>query len=491
MTTRLLKSERTQTERTTATWANSLMESSYNNRLVIFSTSPQEREHLRNRLAAADASVFCFSSEGACFENLESIRPDIVIARSDSLMTAWRFIFVMHTLNAGVPLAIASDRLRNESFALNGLNLPVHFVPLAGYGEQFYHVLDTIRNATRDARQANRRPLLVGESAFIRKIRLDLPRLANSRETVLISGERGTGKELLSRLIAAERDPLQSLIKINCTDLKTPDISLEGTVYGSLLHTAGDGRFNELSLRPGVTISILLDRVDTLYDCTPSQLMFLMEEIPNRLNGSVPGSAHPIRFIATCENDLERNADKGMFRQDVYHRLNVIPIRIPPLRHRKEDIPLIVDYFMSNACIKNKKSFHIMSPDVIERMYYHDWPGNIDELRTAVERIVFTGDDTFLPAPTLNRGSDHSPSAELLKAFDVDAAANLGAIKRALPDMKRLSLKSVCGRFVVRIEKKLLRKALESTQWNRKKAAEMLNISYKSMLNKLKEYNLV
>jgi DNA-binding NtrC family response regulator len=461
------------------------------NSLVVFSTSPQEREHLRNKLAHPNANVFCFSNEVTCFENLDSIQPDLVIARSDSQVTAWRFIFVMHAQGAGVPLAIASNRLRNEFFGLSGLNVPVHCLPLTGYGEKFYRGLDTIRQSKREASPANGHSLLVGDSAFLQRVRMDLPRLTGSNETILLYGEKGTGKELLSRLIADRGGHRCAFIKINCADLAPARESGGKTIYQSPLYSHGNSWFAAAHLQPGSNVCILLDRVDALSENVPSQLMFLLEEIPNRLNARNAGGVGSIRFIATCEGDFERIADTGMFRRDLYYRLNVIPIHIPPLRERKEDIPLLVDYFMSDACVENNKSFRIASPDVIERMYCHDWPGNLDELRTAVQRIAFTGNGLFLTAPDSHLEIDKRLHAHILQAFDADAASDLDAIKRSLPDMSRLSLKSVCNRFVVRIEKKLLRKALETTHWNRKKAAEILNISYKSMLNKIKAYDIV
>ena len=164
---------------------------------------------------------------------------------------------------------------------------------------------------------------------------------------------------------------------------------------------------------------------------------------------------------------------------------------MPPLRDRKADIPLLMDYFLIRACAAGQRSMLIPSQKALDALYLHHWPGNVDELKTYMQRVAAAGNESCIfdnyriPKPRKN-------SLEyFLKAAGGEDLPKIHEIKSSLTDMRNLSLKKVCEEFVARTEKKLMQKALESTNWNRKKAAQLLNISYKSMLNKIKVYDII
>ena len=179
-----------------------------NQSLVVFSTSPEEREHLRKSLAGRGAKVFCFSSDTVCFENMESIRPDLVIARIDVDAIAWRFIFGLQAMGTETSLVIVSDTLKSGMFRQPGLAVSVHCMPLNGYGRALFDAIQAVATKPVRTRDGNDL-LLVGESESMKQIRKDLPGLSRSRETILISGQEGTGKEHLSRIIAGMGAPRQ------------------------------------------------------------------------------------------------------------------------------------------------------------------------------------------------------------------------------------------------------------------------------------------
>jgi two-component system response regulator AtoC len=458
-----------------------------NQSLVVFSTSLEEREHLRESLADRGAKVFCFSSETICFENLESIHPDLVIARIDVDALAWRFIFGLQARGAETSLVIVSNTLKSGMFRQPGLTVGVHCTPLNAYGSALFDAIQAIATKPVRTRDINNL-LLVGNSEAMKQVRKDLPVLSRSRETILICGQEGTGKEHVSRIITGMGDPRQLFFKISCRDLCSPDEVPEKSIYDSSLFAEDVDRFPYRQMLTDRPLTILLDRVDALPKTVQPQLLFLLEEFPYRFAGGKRPT--DIRYLATAETDLTPSNGNGGLRAELVHRLNGIPLRLPPLAERRDDIPLLVDYFTAEACIKNKKSFRIASKDTLASMYAYDWPGNLDELRTAVYRIALNGEEPL--KFVLNRQQDRAAdlNGDLYTQFRSFAVASIQDLRGSLPGRKVLPLKEVGRQFVAQIEKRLLYKALELTFWNRKKAADILDISYKSMLNKMKDYDI-
>jgi DNA-binding NtrC family response regulator len=222
-----------------------------------------------------------------------------------------------------------------------------------------------------------------------------------------------------------------------------------------------------------------------------SDLLLLVEEAGKVETGKNAGTHCRVRFIATSEHPIETLVHRGTFRKDLYYRLNVIPLFLLPLRHRRADIPLLMDYFIIDACVKNNKSLVIPSQKAREMLYVYHWPGNVDELSTFMHRIAKDGNESCIVNNSNIQKSMKYSGGHLLKAASVEELPKAYEIKDFIPTAKSLSLRSICDEFVSRTERRLMRRALDSTNWNRKKAAELLNISYKSMLNKMKAYDII
>ena len=262
----------------------------------------------------------------------------------------------------------------------------------------------------------------------------------------------------------------------------------ENSIYTSSLFAENADRFPYRQMLSGRPLTILLDRVDALPEAVQPQLLFLLEEFPNRFAGGQRLSE--IRYLATAQGDLTASNGHAGLRAELVHRLNGIPLRLPPLAERREDIPLLVDYFTAEACIANKKSYRITSKDVVASMYAYDWPGNLDELRTAVYRIALNGEEPLKFMLHQQQDGSADLNRDLFRQFESYAVSGMQDVRVGLPGHSVLPLKEVGRRFVAQIEKRLLYKALELTFWNRKKAADILDISYKSMLNKMKDYDI-
>lgn len=198
-----------------------------------------------------------------------------------------------------------------------------------------------------------------------------------------------------------------------------------------------------------------------------------------------------LRLLAGTSVDTEKIVSAETLRKDIFYRLNVLKISLPPLRHRKEDIPFMVDFLVYRYCKRYGKSYFEMPGKAKQAFLQYLWPGNIRELEEVVKRMVLRGENetslkNILPQETPIETGQSEMWLESLRFIDETISA-----KEYLNFTGNMPMKQICAEFMAEVEKKVMRSALASTNWNRKRAASILNISYKSMLNKIKYYGLV
>lgn len=463
--------------------------------IVIFAESATDRDLYRNSILNSYGKVFCFEKEATCFDNLETIKPDIIVLKTESQQTLWRFIFAARWFKAHSIILVASSALNIDDFLDdrigNFINSSIY--SFAGVDD----LLNKIVQYPQDSHEMNCQSglpvpatvFLLGGNSRIKSIRKLMPTLINSNDPVLITGEAGVGKEHLVRQIVAGLGCESIFTKISCADLSTELILKNGHITDMI--SKGKELATNESHQIGNSLVIYLDGIDRLKDAVQSNLLSFLDETPKYMQKTTGHSLQNIRFVATADEALNNLVHRGGFRKELYYRLNVIPVSIPPLRERVEDIPLLVDHLVINACYKTRTSMITLSSDAIERLIHYDWPQNVKELITIIDRIVQTRDEYILVneglLPNISRKND-----ELLPyAIGMRAIPDSLEIKNSISKANNLALKNICQLFASRTEKKLMKKALEATNWNRKKAAELLNISYKSMLNKMKMYEIV
>jgi DNA-binding NtrC family response regulator len=322
---------------------------------------------------------------------------------------------------------------------------------------------------------------LVGQSPEIADIRRLIDKASRNRLPVLLLGESGTGKEVVARAIH-DANPRGRFVPIDCG-------SLVGTLMESELfgHTkgsfsgAGENKKGLVELADGGTA--FFDEIGDLPLEMQVKLLRLIQEREFRAVGALEWRKVDLRIIAATHRDLKAEVRAGRFRQDLYFRLNVFAMRLPPLRHRRSDIPLLVDHFLEGSRLQGLPEFR-PSAETLDTFVRYDWPGNVRELKHCIDRMsALHSEGTLqladLPSPLQN----HRASSEL---------ENLaGALDVAAADLPHVAMAPISPVISIpQSEQQAIAKALAATGGERAKAAKLLNIGRTTLYRKMKQYGI-
>src|SRR3982750_173917 len=310
---------------------------------------------------------------------------------------------------------------------------------------------------------------IVGNSPAMQEVYKTVGKVAKSDATVLITGESGTGKELVAEALHYNSTRRSGpLVKVSCAAL--PETLLEAELFG---HEKGSftgamatrkGRF-ELADKG----TIFLDEIGEMSLATQTKLLRVLQERKiERVGSSIPIKVD-IRIICATNKDLQRQVEQQKFRDDLFYRLNVINIHMPPLRDRKEDIPALVEHFLAKHRYSATAQPAAIIEEALKRLMEYDWPGNVRELENVVERAVVLSRGQIITSRELPFGDHEAEHDE-----DEDVSAEKSFFKKS----------------VSQFEKDLIMKALRDANGNRSKAAEMLGIYRRLLYAKIKEYGL-
>jgi DNA-binding NtrC family response regulator len=312
---------------------------------------------------------------------------------------------------------------------------------------------------------------LVGSSSKMQEVFALVRQVAPSRAAVLLTGESGTGKELAARAIHA-LSPRRAgpFVAINCAAL--PDTLMESELFG---HEKGaftgalDRRAGAFELAQSGTV--LLDEIGDMPVATQSKLLRVLEDGRVRRLGGKAEIQLDVRVVASTNSPLDQAIREGKFREDLFYRLNVFPIPLPPLRERKEDLPQLAAALLEDLNRKHATKVTDVSAEVLDRLSACSWPGNVRELRNVLERAVILAGEGTIQAVHLPPGFGSSESAPL-----------------PAPSVELGELRIPVGHTVEQAERALIELTLDHTKGNKTRAAEILGISQKTLFNKLKEY---
>ncbi len=314
---------------------------------------------------------------------------------------------------------------------------------------------------------------IIGVSGKMQEVFRKIRKVASSDATVLIRGESGTGKELIARAIHFHSPRSEApLVEINCASI--PETLLESELFG---HEKGafTGAYKQkkgkFEIAHGGTL--FLDEIGELPLTLQAKLLRVLQDGRFTRVGGVENIEVNVRLIAATNANLERLLEEGKFREDLYYRLNVIPILIPPLRERVEDIGPLTDFFIHKYSQKNKKHIKGISQEARYILMNYDWPGNVRELENAIENAVVMAEGEIITPSDLPGYLQASPTE-----------GNL--MNQLLQNQKGLSYKEKLEAF----EREIIRQALEETGGNKTHAAKKLGFTLRTLRNKVKKYNL-
>jgi two-component system response regulator AtoC len=329
----------------------------------------------------------------------------------------------------------------------------------------------------RSASGDDRRRLLIGESSRMREIGDIIERVADSPSTVLITGESGTGKELVAMSLhegSSRRD--KAFIRINCGAIPPGLIEAElfgherGAFTGAV--TSKPGRF-ELADQG----TLFLDEIGELPIEMQVKLLRVLQESTFERVGGIKTHKVDVRLVAATNRDLEKAIADGQFREDLFYRLNVVPIALPPLRERLDDIPRLVTHFIDKFNTRLGRAVSRLTDDALAILMAYAWPGNIRELENIIERTILFADGQIIDVQGL-------PPELVAKVRSARASSKLPASE------KDASMKAIVRQATAELEKDLIQRALDDTSGNVTHAARRLKISRKSLQIKMKELGL-
>ncbi|HKF21257.1 MAG TPA: sigma-54 dependent transcriptional regulator [Candidatus Angelobacter sp.] len=325
----------------------------------------------------------------------------------------------------------------------------------------------------RDAASRNSLNNIIGQSPAIEKLKTTIRTIAPTASTVLIYGESGTGKELVARAVhACSPRGSEPFVSINCGAF--PETLLESELFGYVKGAFTGANQNKRGLfevANGGTI--FLDEISEMSVSMQVKLLRVLQERTIRPVGGTQETAIDVRVIGATNKDLNEMVHANTFREDLYYRVSVIPIQVPPLRDRREDLEVLANHFLKKYASAAQKSIVRLTPEALEALRCYDWPGNVRELENTIERAVAleTGEDLNVEVnsgrPRLRGGAAASSAPPNLSAEGVDFE-----------------------KYVAEIERSLIESALQQTGGVQTRAAELLKVSYRSFRHLLKKYDI-
>ncbi len=459
--------------------------------ILIIDTKPLVISRLEEKLKDLGFNKWCHATPDMPIDQLEALNPDFVIlGPSQDFETTMKCVHKIKIIGPLIPVLTSYEDICTIISASNAPFDGIHYLKADPNAED---ISRTIEEALRHKSESSLKPtfqVLIGQGQEIMAIRQQIQNVADKDITVLITGETGTGKELIARSIHYHSPRSNGpLVKVNCGAL--PDDLLESEVFGyqrGAFTDAFQDKPGRLEMADGGTLFI--DEIGNLSLSLQVKFLQVLEEKTFTRLGGIKDKIIDTRVIAATNVDIQEKVREGTFRKDLFYRLNLVQIKAPPLRERKDDILFLTHYFMNKYSHEFKKEALEVPDNVANLLMEYHWPGNVRELENVIRLAIILKDWSFafrelnlsdtafrkenqLP---LNAGLPHPDwSEEKVKDFFTDS---------------EFSLKKISKAYVSEAERQAILDALRETHWNRKKAAKLLKVSYKTLLNRIEEFDL-
>ena len=457
--------------------------------VLIVDQDPSVRGVLTKALARFGHDALTASNAPEALQALSSSHVDLVICdwNTSGQIDGLELLRLLREEDRDVPVIILTE-FGTIEHAVSAMRAgATHYIAKPFQNEQLQLTMDQALAVARlrDENRALLRELqgrrseyeIIGEGRAIRQLLDSVASAASSRATVLLQGESGTGKELLARAIHAQSDRREgAFIRLNCAAL--PEGQIESTLFGQekgALAGAAKRSLGALERANGGTL--LLDEIAELpAELQPKLLRVLQDREFERIGGAGAVKCD-VRIIATTSRNLEAEVNAGRFRQDLYYRLNVFPITIPPLRDRREDIPVLAHRFAARAAAEAGKEIAGLEPEALELLCGHEWPGNVRQLQSVVERAVILSTEPVLRMhlfASLRSSATPEPANGSAATQTAPTNGTGGAHVLELPSLD-----------LMEVERRVIEQALALTKGNRTRAAHMLGINVRTLRRKL------
>jgi two-component system response regulator AtoC len=424
-------------------------------------------------------------------DQLESLNPELaILGPSLDAETCLKCIHKLKILDPLVPVLIScADLCQPEPSAYTPFN-DIYRLSSAYNQEEISSTIDAALKHKAECEHRPDLPILIGQTQEMIDIRQKIRTISEKDINLLITGETGTGKELLARSIHFYSQRNEGpLVKISCGAL--PDQLLESEVFGfqrgafTGAHKTKPGRI-ELAHEG----TLFIDEIGALSLSLQGKFLQVLEDREFSRLGGTREKMLDIRVVAATNADLRTMVHENTFRKDLFYRLNNMHIKVSPLRERKGDIPLLTHYFLNKYCYELKKNVFEMPEHVTNFFLSYHWPGNVRELENVIRRAIVLRDWNFIfDELNLDTPTQQGELGTSTEAYSAPVDWPDARIKEFL-DEPEFSLKKISKTYVSEAEREMILKALKETEWNRKKAAKQLGVSYKTLLNRIEEFNL-
>lgn len=466
-------------------------------RVLIVDGDMETAKHLSGHLTRRNFDVTVASNEHEALRLFRSLDPVLVLldtAVGDGEPSVLERL--KHSKSAASVIVLSANRDPQTIFALSKLGADDYLSKPVDTKEldlRIAKVLDNqhlYREVSQLREQVRRQDdftMLFGTSPKMMEVKMTIEQVADTTATVLIRGESGTGKEVVARMIYSESSRGDKpFVKVNCAAI--PHELLESELFGyepGAFTGATRQKLGKFEQANGGTI--FLDEVSEMHPALQAKLLHVLQDHEFSRLGGKRDIQVDVRVLAATNKPLERAVEEGVFREDLFYRLNVVTIHIPPLRERREEIPVFLEFFQERYSDHYGKHPSKFSDYAVSRMMDYTWPGNIRELENLVKRYVIVGNE----AQIIRELSTHKP---IVSSFAPPSAAVAQEIAHASPaasadnnpQMEMPSLLEIGRRAAMQAEREAIERVLAQTRWNRRQAAKLLKVSYKALLNKLK-----
>ncbi|MGD9159329.1 MAG: sigma-54 dependent transcriptional regulator [Desulfobacteraceae bacterium] len=460
------------------------------NIIILKSEKPDLAERIESILNSVTTRPCISVNHNETIEQLDSLKPDMVILDpSLDPDSSLRVIQKLKILDPTTPVLTSSHECLpdGECFApFRG----VHFLKPDCDQSILEKAVDEALSYKAKYGQAVDSTFIIGKSKGIVDVRRKIRKIAEKDITVLVTGETGTGKELVARSIHFHSNRNKGpLVKVDCTSL--PDELLESEIFGYQKGAFTDAyrdKPGRLEMANGGTLFV--DEIGDISFSLQVKFLQVFEEKEFSRLGATAQKIIDTRVVAATNADLWQKVQDGTFRNDLFYRLNIMQIRIPPLRERKDDIPLLIHFFLNKYCFEFKRKVAKIPDKVLDFLIAYNWPGNIRELENVMRRAIAVSDwDFILQELHQNNSSIDTESGSDKDIESINEEQESAELFKLFKEQE-YSLKKISKTYVSEKEKEAILKTLNMTQWNRTKAADILGVSYKTLINRLQEFGI-